>query len=104
MSGYLEFPSKPVDATRPLVFDFTSAVPTGVTIASATATVSVWSGTDSNPSAMLSGSPSVSGLQVTQVVTAGVNGVVYVIEVDATGSDGNIYPRSGFLAVTTDTF
>ena len=101
MSQVVEFPLKQADATVPLTFDFTSELPSGVTVSAATTTCTVWSGTDASPQSVVDGAASISGTVVTQVVTGGVNGVIYLLECKATGSDGNIYPLQGYLAVTT---
>jgi hypothetical protein len=61
---------------------------TGETIVSAVWSVSVVTGVDATPSAMLSGSPSISGAKVTQMITGGVKGVTYQLICTAQTSAG----------------
>ena len=74
-------------AVVPLVWDYTSRLQTagGVTdtLSSATVSVAVYSGTDPTPSAILSGSATVSGNLVTQKVTGGVVGTTYLLTCSA---------------------
>ena len=72
-------------------FDFSTVMASTETISSATSTVEVMSGTDPNPTAILVGSPVVSGQQVAQRISGGLDGVIYRIEVTATTSLTNIY-------------
>lgn len=74
------FEDKEVGETVTLEFDFSGKA---AAVASPVVTVTVASGTDSSPSAILSGSPAVVGAKVFQRVTGGVNGVVYAIECQA---------------------
>lgn len=83
-------------------FDFSSLLATGQTISSATAVASVWAGVDANPSAILSGLPTVSGLVVSQKLTGGVAGVIYKLRVSAVASDGSTQVLVGYLAVVED--
>lgn len=94
----IEFESKLSGETVTLTFPFT--LPEGATISSATVVASVYSGTDSNPSAILSGSDSTSGSNILQKVTGGVEGVIYQLLCSATLSDGQILQLAGYLAVT----
>lgn len=102
MSNRQELSPKLQGETTPRVFDFTSKLQPGETISSAVVTASVWSGNDSDPSAILSGSPTISGVQVSQPVTAGVLGCIYELLCQATTSLANIYALAGYLAVTPD--
>jgi len=81
------------------IFDFASYLPVGVTISSAVTTATVYSGTDASPSALISGSASISGSQVTQSITGGVIGVTYVVQCAATFSSGAVTTLSGVLAI-----
>jgi len=84
----------------PRTVDFISKLPSGITIASAATTATVYSGNDSSPSSILSGSPTISGTKVTQVLQAGVSGCIYQIAFGIVGSDGNDYQLQGYFAVT----
>ena len=72
-------------------FDFSTVMSSGETISLATSTVEVVSGTDPNPTAILVGSPVISGQQVAQRISGGLDGVIYRIEVTSTTSATNVY-------------
>lgn len=79
-------PGKYVDERIVVSCDFAKRLPHGVGLGTGTAevTVTVLSGSDGNPEAILSGSPTISGTKVLQFVVGGVDGVTYkmVFEVD----------------------
>lgn len=85
------------------VFDFISKLATGETISTATVVASVYSGTDAAPSAIISGSASISGTKVTQLVTAGILGVMYKLLCTITTSAGQTLVLAAFLAIVPDT-
>jgi len=80
-------------------FDYTPVMGSTETISSATCTVQVKEGTDSNPSSILVGSPSISGFKVAQRISGGIDGVTYSIQMTATTSLSNIYTVVGDLPV-----
>ena len=95
-------PPKLVSETRTDVFDYSPYLPVSVTLVSATATISVYSGIDSSPSSVLS-SVSVSASPYASVkVTGGVAGVIYQVNVLGTLSDAELIPLTYFLAVIPD--
>jgi len=65
-------------------FNFVKQLPAGETISSAEWTITVKQGVDPNPSAMLSGSPVISGTKVTQKIVGCVDGVQYCLTCTAT--------------------
>jgi hypothetical protein len=83
-------------------FDFTSRLAASETISTATVTASVYSGTDSSPSSIVSGSATISGQKVTQKITAGTLGVVYKLICTITTSTSQTLILSAFLAVVPD--
>jgi hypothetical protein len=85
------------------VFDFISRLAVGETISTQVVTASVYSGTDAAPSAIVSGSATASGTQVTQKITAGVLGVMYKLLCTITTSAGQTLSLSAFLAIVPDT-
>lgn len=89
--------SKLVDETKPYTFYF--SLPVGVTISSASLSVTVYSGTDAAPSSLLSGADSTSGATVTQNITGGTAGVIYLLQCTATLSDASVISQAGYLAV-----
>ena len=81
----------PVDPTEriPLSLDFSAQIPAGDSLASATATVAAYLGTDANAAALAYGAADVSGSVVTQWVGPGwLPGVVYRLTITATTTLG----------------
>ncbi len=85
--------------TRNEVFDFTSRLAAGETLSTATVTATVYSGTDASPSAVISGSASISGAKVTQKITAGTLGVMYLLSCSVTTSAGQTLLLEGILPI-----
>jgi hypothetical protein len=102
MGGRVVLDSKKVEETSVVTFDFTSRLNVGATISTQVVTSEVYSGVDASPSAMISGSASASGTVVTQLITGGVLGVLYLLECVITTSDGQTLSLNGFLAVAPD--
>lgn len=100
-SQRLTFDPLHIGEIKQLEFPFSGALLLGETISSATITVSVYSGTDSNPSALKSGSLTISGTSVLQNFTGsgGELGVVYNLLCTATTSAGRQLQARGFLAL-----
>ena len=99
MSNRIIFGSKHSGETVSEVFDFTSRLALGETISSATVTAAVYSGSDSSPSALISGSASISAGKVTQKVTGGTLGVTYTLTCTAITSASQTLQLVGFLAI-----
>lgn len=107
--GRITFPPIKLGELAQLVFDFSSTFEdVSSAINAASCTITVWTGTDSNPSAMLSGSPVIItpsvGLarKVTQNITtvaAGVAGVIYAVSCQATTASGLIAIQSGYFVI-----
>lgn len=93
------FPSKLVAETQTLPFEFASQLAAAETISTAVATCVVYSGTDASPSSVISGSATISSSRVTQKVTAGTAGVIYLLTMTITTSAGQTLTQTGFLAV-----
>lgn len=72
-------------------FDFSTVMSTGETISSASCTVQVKDGSDASPSAILLGSPVVSGQLVAQRIYNGLDGVIYNIQMSVISSLANTY-------------
>ena len=81
------------------VFDFISRLAVGETISSASTSAAVYSGTDAAPSGLVSGSASISGTQVTQALTAGTVGVVYMLTCTALTSASQTLQLQGLISV-----
>lgn len=56
---------------------------------------------DASPSAILSGSPTVSGTKILQDVTAGTAGADYLLRCQVSAPDGSVYVLAGVLPVRT---
>ena len=81
-------------------FDFISCLQQGETILTFSVGATVYSGTDTNPSAILSGTPTVvNGTQVRQLTTGGVNGVTYELDCTVTTSLGQTLIQTGLLSI-----
>lgn len=102
MSGRVPFAGKYLGESPLVAFDFTSSLAIPETISTQTVTASVYSGVDSNPSALISGAASASGAIVTQKVTGGVVGVVYELLCTITTSLGQTLELSGYFPVVPD--
>lgn len=103
MTNIVIFDEKAVSEVIPLVVDFSDRLQAGESINGVAVSVSVFSGTDATPSAILSGAATYSGTQVTQKVTGGVAGVIYNIFFLVTGTNSHNYGKVGRLAVVSDT-
>ncbi len=95
-------PAKRSDATIPVDFAFADQLEFGETIAGQVVTAKVFTGTDSAPSAILYGSPTLSGTTVQQVVTDGVAGNIYQLVALVTTSKSNMYSKSAKVAIVNE--
>jgi hypothetical protein len=81
-------------------FDFTSRLAAGETLTGVpTVTVTVYSGTDPNPSAVKSGAASISGNTVVQKFTGGLAGVIYSVVAACSTSLGQSLQQWAYLVV-----
>lgn len=81
-------------------FDFISCLQQGETISTFSVGATVYSGVDSDPSAILSGAPAlVNTTQIRQLTTGGVNGVTYELDCTVTTSLGQTLIQTGLLSV-----
>jgi len=85
------FSYKSTTENEQFTFDFSPVLGSTETISSATCTVEVKEGTDPSPSSIKVGSPTISGSQVAQRISGGLDGVIYRLEMTATTSLTNIY-------------
>lgn len=95
-------PPKLVGQTKIYTWDFLSDLAVGETISTETVVMTVYSGTDAAPAAMLSGAASASGSVVSQKLTAGVLGVIYEALCTITTSLGQTLSQCSFIAVVPD--
>ena len=80
-------------------WDFTSLLQFSEIIGSAFIDVSVYSGTDPIPYIILSGLPSISGNVVSQLITGGVEGVIYNVDCSAVTSLGQTLIISSYISI-----
>ena len=89
--------SKDPGETITVTFDYT-ALTTSVTAPTVMCTMA--SGiVDASPSALLSGSPQISGAKVLQKIVGGLNGANYDLKCVATAADSSIYALADVLPV-----
>lgn len=94
------FPSKVVEELAPYVVNFSDKLQFGEVINGAGITVSVHSGIDPNPGAMLSGYATYdSAGNVTQNITGGLPGVIYNLAYVCTADGSHNYVKVIKLAV-----
>ena len=80
-------------------FDFSQVLTPGELILTATSTAIVMNGTDPNPTAILIGSPGITGSKVNQRIAGGISEVTYRIIVTVTTSYSNTFSAVGDLPV-----
>lgn len=97
MSG--NFSYKLTTENELFTFDFSPILTAVETISTATCTVQVRDGSDPNPNDIKVGTPSISGPLVVQRIYAGINGVIYRLEMTVTTSLTNTYTLVGDVAV-----
>lgn len=99
----ISIPSKHTAATLNVQFDWISQLDEGETISGYTVTCAVLSGTDAAPEDVLSGSPTIEAPVITQVVTGGTVGVIYLLTCTVTTSLGATKIMTGAMAVISST-
>lgn len=95
--------SKTSGETVTEMFDFTSRLTSAETISTASTTATVYSGTDATPSAIVSGSASISGKVVSQTFTGGTTGNIYQVVCSITTSLGQTLKMIALLAIAQET-
>lgn len=90
----------PAESLLVATFAYANELQAGESIASAAITCTVLSGTDPSPASMLVGSPQISGSNVLQNFSGGVDGVTYTLRCVATMSPtGRVLVRAATLPV-----
>lgn len=95
----LELKAKAPGATATYTFDFLSSLLPAESLSAATVTVTVYSGTDTNPSAVFVSRTLVGRSQVAITLDDGLGGVMYSVTCTATSNLSNIYTMTGILPV-----
>ena len=91
--------------TVTVVFDYISQLGPTETISSVVGsamTCTVWSGVDPTPSAVISGTATISGTKILQNITGGVVGTIYALKCIITTSLGQTIQMGAYQAVITD--
>ena len=96
-------PIKYSNEVKSTAFDLISQLAVGESLSSATVTCTVFSGIDSSPSALISGSATVSGAIATQVITGGVTGVTYNLTCTAVTSAAQTLALQAYLTIAPST-
>jgi hypothetical protein len=91
--------AKTVSSTLVQTFNFARWLAISETITSASVVATVYSGNDTDPSAIFSGAAAVSGAEVTRTVTGGVLGNVYLLTATAVTSEGQTLPQEAYLVI-----
>lgn len=100
LRGRVQIPPKfSSDTIAISAFDFSGQLANGETISSVTVTVLLMTGIDPTPGNILFGNAVISGPIVSQLVTGGVEGSIYVIRVQATTTLGQKPTMSGYMAI-----
>lgn len=90
---------KAVSEVLDVTFDFMHTMMFGDSISAAAVVITLESGTDSAPSAMLDGSPTFTARTVTQSVQGGIVGNIYRISMSARTVNHCVYVVEGLLAI-----
>ena len=93
------FEPKPLSEDVERIFDFTSLLAEGETIAAASVENKLWSGTDSAPENMLDGGVELDGPRVKQKFTGGTLGAVYSPLCAIGTCNGQVLSLAAYLAV-----
>ena len=94
------FDPKRVDEDWVVTFDFVQRLGPNETISTATYTATTFSGTDASPGDIISGSATVTGSKVTQLIINGLDGVTYQLQCEITTSNSQRLDGIGLLSVT----
>ena len=93
------FSYKLTTESEKFAFSYANILASTETIVSAALVVEVKDGSDSNPTAIVSGLPTINGAIVSQRILGGLDSVTYRLEMTATTSLGNVYTLVGDLPV-----
>lgn len=97
------FSEKSVSEVLPYVVTFSDLLQAGETINGATCTASVYSGTDPTPQGIISGAATYNATTVTQNITGGIAGVIYIVSMLVTATNSHNYLKVFYISVVPDT-
>lgn len=95
----MSFSEKKVGESVTLGFDMVRVLGIGEEIVSASFSVSVLRGADTDPTLMISGMETIIGSHVKQRISGGIAGCYYTVEVAVTTNAENVYIERGTLEV-----
>lgn len=93
-------PAKTPTEDKVVTFDFSGEAAAGSTLSLPTVTKSLLSGTDTGAASLTVGTPTVSGLTVLVLVSAGLEGSLYELYCEVTASNGEVHDRAAEMRVT----
>ena len=96
------FPDKAISEVLPYTVNFADVLAFGEAISGASVTVTVFSGTDAAPAALLASATTSTATTVSQVITGGLVGVIYILAFVATGASGHVYVKTAMLACVSN--
>ena len=97
----LIFPDKGTSEIIPLTVTFADRLQYGEFINGANVVVTVSSGIDPSPAALLAGTVTYTNTTVSQNITGGIAGVTYSIIFLVTATNSHNYVKTGYLSVLT---
>lgn len=95
----LIFPTKAIGETQVYTVNFSDRLLFGENINGAATSAFVFAGNDPTPTNILSGSPTFTANTMSQVITAGVAGVIYTVVFLVTGTSSHNYIKVAQLSV-----
>lgn len=99
MGNRVIFAAKPPTEDVERTFDFTSLLAEGEELAAAEISVSVFSGADSSPADLLSGSPVIDSPRVTQAFQGGSVGATYTVLCLAGTCNDQLHSLAAYLSI-----
>jgi hypothetical protein len=99
VTAHAIFPSKGVNETVVLAFDFGPQLAADTISSVGVTTAAVYSGVDGSPSAIVSGVATFSGTVLSQKISGGIAGVIYELTAAVNTTAGQVLNMVGYLPV-----
>jgi hypothetical protein len=97
------FSEKSVSEVLPYVVTFSDLLQPGESLNGAACTATVYSGTDPTPANIIDGPATYNATTVTQNITGGVAGVIYIVSMLVTATGSHNYLKVFYISVVSDT-
>lgn len=94
-----EAPIKSAGETLRLTFPFESFLGQGESLVGASCAAEVWSGSDPSPDDIVDGSATIVATSITQLISGGVEGTIYLVTCTATTDDSQVIQLATYLPV-----